>query len=179
MPQAIHWTGVAAFVFGPFRLFPRQRLLTEADKSIHLGSRAFDILVTLLERAGHLVSKEEFMDRVWPDTCVVPANLAVHISALRRALKDRHGGNRYVINIPGRGYRFVAPVMVEKDAAPAPGAVASFRERALRLQLVEPGATDKTVGRAQELPTRRLAMVGLHGIGTHCPLCGREIDPIA
>ena len=180
MPKAMPWIGDAAapsFVFGPFRLSPRQRLLTEADQPVHLGSRAFDILVALLERAGDLVSKEKLMEQVWPNTYVSPANLAVHISALRRVLKDRHGGNRYVINIPGRGYRFVAPVIAEKDAAAAAGAASSFREQALQSPFMGPGATDQPIGRAQELSTRLLAKVGLHGIGAHCPVCGSEVGP--
>jgi DNA-binding winged helix-turn-helix (wHTH) protein len=118
----MHWVRDpigTSFVFGHFRLCPGQRLLTEADKPVRLGSRAFDILVALLERPGELVSKEELMARVWPNTFVAPANLAVHIWALRRALGDGRKGNRYVLNIPGRGYRFVAPVTVEKDATSA------------------------------------------------------------
>jgi DNA-binding winged helix-turn-helix (wHTH) protein len=99
--------------FGPFRVFPIQRLLTKSGKPIQLGSRAFDILVTLLERPGELVSKEALIARVWPSTFVDQANLAVQIGGLRRALDDGHQGNRYILNIPGRGYRFVAPVTIE------------------------------------------------------------------
>jgi DNA-binding winged helix-turn-helix (wHTH) protein len=99
--------------FGPFRVFPIQRLLTKSGKPIQLGSRAFDILVTLLERPGELVSKEALIARVWPSTFVDQANLAVQIGGLRRALDDGHRGNRYILNIPGRGYRFVAPVTIE------------------------------------------------------------------
>jgi DNA-binding winged helix-turn-helix (wHTH) protein len=69
-----------------------------------------DILLALVERPGELVTKEELMVRVWPNVFVDPANLAVHISALRRVLQDRSNGNRFIINIPGRGYRFVAPI---------------------------------------------------------------------
>jgi DNA-binding winged helix-turn-helix (wHTH) protein len=94
--------------FGPFRLLPAQFLLLEGDKPVSLGSRALEILIALLERPGELVTKEELMARVWPDVFVDPANLTVHISALRRALRDGRGGNRFIINIPGRGYRFVA-----------------------------------------------------------------------
>jgi DNA-binding winged helix-turn-helix (wHTH) protein len=117
MERDMHWVGDSAatsIVFGPFRLFPMQRLLTEAGRPLRLGSRAFDILVALLERPGELVSKEELMARVWPNRFVAPANVAVHISALRCALGERRGKNRYVVNIPGRGYRFVAAVTVEK-----------------------------------------------------------------
>jgi DNA-binding winged helix-turn-helix (wHTH) protein len=96
--------------FGPFRLLPAQFLLLEGDKPVPLGSRAMHILVVLLERAGELVSKQELMARVWPNLFVEPSNLTVHISALRRALRDGRDGNRFIINIPGRGYCFVAPV---------------------------------------------------------------------
>jgi DNA-binding winged helix-turn-helix (wHTH) protein len=98
--------------FGPFRLLPAQFLLLEGDKPVPLGSRALQILVTLLDRAGELVTKEELMHLVWPNVFVEPANLTVHISALRRALRDGREGNRFIINIPGRGYRFVAAVQV-------------------------------------------------------------------
>jgi DNA-binding winged helix-turn-helix (wHTH) protein len=98
--------------FGPFRLLPTQFLLLEGDKRVPIGSRALEILVVLLERPGELVSKQELMARVWPDVFVEPANLTVHISALRRALRDGRDGNRFIINIPGRGYCFVASVAV-------------------------------------------------------------------
>jgi DNA-binding winged helix-turn-helix (wHTH) protein len=99
--------------FGPFRLLPLQRLLLKGDEQIRLGSRAFDILVALTERPGQLISKNELMARVWPGIFVVPANLTVHITALRRALGDGVNGNRFVVNVPGRGYCFTATVTAE------------------------------------------------------------------
>jgi DNA-binding winged helix-turn-helix (wHTH) protein len=105
-----------AICFGSFRLFPTQRLLLEGHKRLHLGSRALDILIALVERPGELVSKEELMARVWPNTFVEPANLTVHIAALRRVLGDGRGGNRFLINIPGRGYRFVTPIKVATES---------------------------------------------------------------
>jgi DNA-binding winged helix-turn-helix (wHTH) protein len=96
--------------FGPFRLLRAQFLLLEGDKPVPLGSRALEILTVLLEREGELVSKQELMARVWPNVFVEPANLTVHISALRRALRDGRDGNRFIINIPGRGYCFVGSV---------------------------------------------------------------------
>ena len=77
-----------------------------------LGSRALEILIVLLERPGELISKQELMARVWPSIFVEPANLTVHMSALRRMLRDGRDGNRFIINIPGRGYSFVASVTV-------------------------------------------------------------------
>jgi DNA-binding winged helix-turn-helix (wHTH) protein len=105
--------------FGPFRLLPTQLLLLEGDKPVPIGSRALEILIALLEQPGELVSKQELMARVWPNIFVEPANLTVQISALRRTLRDGRDGNRFIINIPGRGYCFVAPVVsgrVELDA---------------------------------------------------------------
>jgi DNA-binding winged helix-turn-helix (wHTH) protein len=98
--------------FGSFRLLPAQFLLLEGDERVPLGSRALQILIVLLERRGELVSKHEIMARVWPNVFVEPANLTVHISALRRMLRDGRDGNRFIINIPGRGYCFVASVAV-------------------------------------------------------------------
>ena len=100
--------------FGPFRLLPTQFLLLEGDKPVSLGSRALEILTVLLERPGELVSKQELMDRVWPNVFVEPANLTVHMSALRRTLGDGRDGNRFIINVPGRGYSFVAAVDISK-----------------------------------------------------------------
>jgi len=97
-------------LFGPFRLLPAQFLLLEGDKPVHLGSRALEILIVLLERPGGLISKQELMGRVWPNIFVEPANLTVHMSALRRALRDGRDGNRFIINVPGRGYSFVGSV---------------------------------------------------------------------
>ena len=100
--------------FGPYRLLASQRLLLEGDRPVRLGSRAFDILAALVERAGEVVGKEQLIARAWPQTFVEESNLKIQVSALRRALGDGQGGNRYVITVPGRGYNFVAPVRTEK-----------------------------------------------------------------
>ena len=107
------------FSFGTFHLIPTQRLLLEAGKPLQLGSRALDILIALVERHGELLSKEELMAQVWPKMFVEPSNLTVHVAALRRVLGDGRNGNRYLVNIPGRGYRFVAPVRVADEAMPS------------------------------------------------------------
>lgn len=96
--------------FGPFRLLPSRFLLLEGDKPVPIGSRALEILTVLLERPGELITKQELMARVWPNVFVEAANLTVNISTLRRALRDGENGNRFIINIPGRGYSFVADV---------------------------------------------------------------------
>jgi DNA-binding winged helix-turn-helix (wHTH) protein len=101
--------------FGPFRLLPAQFLLLEGNKPVPVGSRALEILMVLIEHRGELISKQQLMARVWPNIFVGPANLTVHISALRRLLRDGRDENRFIINVPGRGYSFVAPVEVAGD----------------------------------------------------------------
>ena len=159
------WADIAA-AFGPFRLFAAQRLLLEHEKPLRLGSRALEILTVLVENPGELVTKEEPIGRVWPDTFVEEGNLRVHMAALRRALGDGQAGNRYVVTVPGRGYRFVAPVSVLEPSAPAP---AKSREAASNLPLL----LTRMVGRAEivaalavQLAQRRfITIVGAGGIG--------------
>ncbi len=105
-----------AISFGPFRLLEAQRLLLEGDTPVRLGSRAFDILAALVERAGEVVGKDELIARAWPQTFVEKSNLKIQVSALRRALGDGQGGHRYVVNVPGRSYNFVAPVTPEEPS---------------------------------------------------------------
>ena len=155
------------FLFGPFRLLPTQRLLFKGEQPIRLGSRALDILIALVERPGVLVSKGELMARVWPDTLVIEANLTVHVAALRKALDDGRSGNRYLINIPGRGYRFVAPVVLLQQ--PDDFLQATVTERGHNL----PAPVSRLIGRTDVVSTlaaqlsrqRFLTIVGSGGIG--------------
>jgi predicted ATPase/DNA-binding winged helix-turn-helix (wHTH) protein len=119
--------------FGSFRLLTGQRLLLDADKPLQLGSRALEILLALLERPGELIGKNELLARVWPNLAVVEDNLTVHVAALRRVLGDGKGPARYIVNTPGRGYRFVAPVEQQRGGfAPLP-ATDSLPKRLTRL----------------------------------------------
>ena len=97
----------AMLEFGRFRVLLRRRQLVADGVPIELGTRAFDLLLALLEADGSLVTKEELMSRVWPGIVVAEENLKVQISALRKAL----GEDRDFIRTEfGRGYRFTAAV---------------------------------------------------------------------
>lgn len=98
------------FAFGPFRVLPRQRLLMESERPVRLGSRALEILIALIERAGEVVGKAQLMAQVWPHSVVEEAALRVHMAALRKALGDGRPGRRFIATIPQRGYSFVAPI---------------------------------------------------------------------
>ncbi|VVO86605.1 hypothetical protein PS838_02086 [Pseudomonas fluorescens] len=108
--QAIH--------FGPYRIYPGQRLVMEADQPLRLGRRALDILLILLEHAGNVVSKQALIARVWPKSIVEDINLRVHMAALRKALGDGQAGQRYIVTVAQRGYSFVAPYSLEQVAPP-------------------------------------------------------------
>ena len=98
------------FLFEPFELNVAERCLKRAEEPIVLGGRAFDILLALIERSGETISKSELIAKVWPGVTVEEGSLRVQMSALRKALGDGRSGQRYIANVQGRGYRFVAPV---------------------------------------------------------------------
>ena len=102
--------------FGRFRLLPHRRELRADGVAVERGSRAFDILMVLTEARGALVTKDEILSRVWPDTVVEENNLVVQISTLRKALgEDRD----FIRTVSGRGYRFVGEI---RTSVPAPEA---------------------------------------------------------
>ncbi len=105
------------YEFAGFQLDVNQQLLVSpAGSSIPLPSRAFDVLRYLVERPGELVEKAALMKAVWPRAVVEENNLSQCIMAVRRALGDEVGERRFVLTVPGRGYKFVAPVQVLSDS---------------------------------------------------------------
>ncbi|MCA1593260.1 MAG: winged helix-turn-helix domain-containing protein [Acidobacteria bacterium] len=98
--------------FDDFRLdVPNRQLLCDG-RSVPLPSKAFDLLVALVENGGRLVSKEELLSRVWPDQIVEESNLSVQMSAIRKALGERKDRPRYIVTVAGHGYRFTGDVTV-------------------------------------------------------------------
>jgi len=80
------------------------------DSPVALNRRAFDVLLYFVQNPGRVVTKEELLKSVWPDTSVDENNLTQSISALRKALEERPGANNFIATLPGRGYQFIAPV---------------------------------------------------------------------
>lgn len=103
------------YEFGAFRLDLTERLLTRKGKPITLTPKAFEVLVWLLERHGHLVEKDELMNAVWADSVVEEANLSRTVWALRNALGDDRNGHKYIQTIPKHGYRFIADVRIVEN----------------------------------------------------------------
>src|ERR1700677_856719 len=155
--------------FGPFNLFAGERVLKKADEPIALGGRAIDILIALVEQAGEVVAQRELISRVWPDVTVEDANLRFHIAALRKALGDGRDGSRYVSNVVGRGYCFVASVTRSsaKQAVRLIGTTTTERVQKLPPRLARMVGRDDTVrALAQQLQAWRfVSIVGPGGVG--------------
>jgi len=98
--------------FGEFQIEALARVLRREDEVLPLTRRAFDVLLYLVQNSGRILTHDELLKNVWPDTFVDENSLAQSISALRRALGEKPGDNSYIITLPGRGYQFVAPVTV-------------------------------------------------------------------
>src|SRR5712691_6301695 len=104
------------YAFGPFHLDAKERLLILDGKPVPLAPKALEALLMLVENAGHLVDKDDLMRRLWPDTFVEEANVAKHVSLLRKILSEATKGQEYIETIPKRGYRFVVDVREVADA---------------------------------------------------------------
>src|SRR5262249_9082059 len=104
------YTRDSAISFGPFRLFPKARFLQRDGSAIRIGSRALEILIILTEQPGEIINKRELIKRVWLDVNVDESSLRFQVAALRKAIGDGTEGVRYVVNVPGRGYYFAAPI---------------------------------------------------------------------
>jgi len=129
--------------FGPFRLSSARRTLMRDGVPVTLGDRALDLLIALVERAGAVVSQRELIALVWRGLVVTPGNLRVHVSALRKALGCVDRDVRYIENVTGQGYCFVAPVIRGVAAAEA---MAQFPDAA-RKRLALPSRLARMVGR--------------------------------
>ena len=108
------------YAFGPFVVDTVKRRLWRDGRAVPLSSKTFDVLVVLLERREHLVSKEDLLNDVWPNIAVNENNLARQISSLRRALGQRPDQHDFLVTVPGQGYRFVAAVR-ELPSVPSDG----------------------------------------------------------
>ena len=153
-------------------LHPVQRMLRIDGRDCQVGARAFDLLLALVERRDRVVTKSELLDLVWPNSVVEENNVQVHISSLRKLL-----GARAIATIPGRGYRFVAPLDDAADAgeserpARVPPSGLDPRERTSRTNL--PAHRPVLIGRGDDLrhvvellgAHRLLTLVGAGGIG--------------
>ena len=106
------------YEFGPFRVDPAERLLLRDGEPLDLTAKAFDALVVLIRRCGHLVEKSELMSAVWGDSFVEDGNLTVAICRLRKVLRAEDCGHEYIQTVAARGYRFIGEVRTVERSEP-------------------------------------------------------------
>jgi DNA-binding winged helix-turn-helix (wHTH) protein/tetratricopeptide (TPR) repeat protein/TolB-like protein len=107
--------GKELYEFGPFRLDPGKRVLLRDNQPVSLQLKAFETLMVLVRNSQQVVLKDDLMKAVWPDTFVEESNLAQNIFVLRKTLGETVGDHRYIVTIPGRGYRFAEKVRVTSE----------------------------------------------------------------
>ena len=159
---------VDTFAFGHFRVELQRRALLADGRVVPLSSRALDLLVLLLENSGSVLCKDEIIRQVWRGTFVDESNLRVQIAALRKALGETRDGVRYILNVPNRGYSFVAPVTRHAAALNPRGAAVlagpAHNVPALLTRIF--GREDLTTTLSDQIRRRRLVtVVGPGGIG--------------
>jgi DNA-binding winged helix-turn-helix (wHTH) protein len=116
MPASANQKRKELYEFGPFRVNPEKEILLRAGEPIQLAPKTFQILLVLVRHSNEVVTKEDLMKAVWPDTFVEEANLSRNIFMLRKALGERPQDHRYVVTVPGRGYRLAESVhLVAED----------------------------------------------------------------
>lgn len=134
------------YSFGGFRLEAENLLLLRNSEVVPLAPKACEVLLTLIESNGKLVTKQEILDKVWANTFVEEANLSHHISALRKALGEDKNGRRFIETIPRRGYRFVAPLIKTNNGAAeivvseTPNGQAEDRTQIIKPEFIEESA---------------------------------------
>ena len=128
------------YEFGPFRIDLERYLLLRGDEAIALSPKVFETLLFLVKHRAEVAKKDDIINSIWPDTFVEEGNLAQNIFLLRKALGEEKNEHRYIVTIPGLGYRFVAPV--EETAA---------------TQVPQPETVARTVGSIAVLPFKNLA----------------------
>ncbi len=177
--------------FGPFSLYPGRRRLERDGAPVKLGGRSLDILLALVERAGSVVSKSDLLARVWQDVTVDESALRVHMASLRKTLGDGHDGARYLANVSGRGYAFVADIAAAEaggaSAVSAVGETESTTEKAVTNLTNLPRKLAPIISRDAELAAlqdltdhhRLVTLAGMGGIGkTRLAIeLGRRLTP--
>lgn len=154
--------------FGTFCLRPAAHLLLDGNAPVHLGGRALDLLMVLIEHAGDVVTKDELFARVWPGLTVDEGNLRTQIGLVRKALRDGQSDARYVMTVPGRGYCFVAPLSTTQAREPVKARVSHVDSRsglpARLTRLI--GRADAVSDIAERLDKHRfVTILGPGGIG--------------
>jgi DNA-binding winged helix-turn-helix (wHTH) protein len=154
------------YQFGKLRVDALARTLRREEEIVTLNRRAFDVLLYFVQNPGRVLTRDELLKNVWPDTYVDENSLAQSISTLRRALEEKPGDNNYVVTLPGRGYQFVSQVKViaptnlavAVDAAPAGHSSSGmiFQQETIRTSVI---TEEEVSSRPAALPASRATRI--------------------
>jgi DNA-binding winged helix-turn-helix (wHTH) protein/tetratricopeptide (TPR) repeat protein len=115
MPAGADQKPKQLYEFGPFRVDPAKELLLRGEATVPLTPKTFQILLVLMRHSKEVVTKDELMKMIWPDTFVEETNLSRNIFLLRKALGESPQDHQYIVTVPGRGYRFAEDVRLVTD----------------------------------------------------------------
>jgi class 3 adenylate cyclase len=147
---------MATYRLGSLRLDTQHNLLLREGAPVPLGRRAIALLRTLIEQPGALVSKDALIEAAWSGRLVEESNLPVQIAALRRVLGEAPGGDRWIETMPGRGYRFIGPIVTEMEqgAMAVPPQVDTARE---------PAPTPRADAERRQITAMSCELIGMSG----------------
>jgi DNA-binding winged helix-turn-helix (wHTH) protein len=164
------------YEFGPFHMDPDKQILRRGDDIVPVTPKAFETLLVLVRRSRDVVSKEELLKQVWPNSFVEESNLSQNIFLLRKALGDTAEDRQYIVTLPGRGYRFAATVRIVTEQGEA--LVAQARTRT-QIVIEE---NDAEMDRALPAPKKRglsrkfqLSLTGVAALLALADSCSFEI----
>jgi DNA-binding winged helix-turn-helix (wHTH) protein len=174
--------------FGEFAVDPLARTLKREDAAVGLSRRSFDLLLYLVQNSGRILSKEELLKQIWPDTFVDENSLAKSVSVLRKALDDGGVERPFILTLPGRGYQFAAPVEIVYPPGETSSALASpvtepqtigiLREqRTIRTNVTEVLREPTQVAPLRRIAVLLLSLILLAGVGGGGFLLWRHFHP--
>ena len=143
------------YIFGPFVLDAVRRSLRRDGEPVPLRPKTFEVLLAFVQHRGELLDKEQLFKLVWKDSIVEENNLARHVSSLRRVFQGHTGGDEYIVTVPLRGYRFVAPVEIQDGVPSSPGATT------LEVPAATPAQPDNLVAKRRSLTATWMGLVTL------------------
>ncbi len=180
------WQAKMSYEFGPFRVDARERRLLRDKEIVPLTPKVFDTLLVLVQYSGHILSKDEVMRLVWPNTAVEEGNISRNISTLRKALGEAPRQRQYIETIPWRGYRFVANVrqVCDSHAGPAITSVVVLPfvnvTADAKAEYLSDGITESLINNLAQLTnlkvTSRNSAFRYKGRETDAQLVGRELN---
>src|SRR5262245_21111919 len=162
----------AMYALGPFRLDAEAEILFRNGEPLPIGKRAVALLRVLVERAGVPVSKNALLEAAWAGLVVEESNLTVQIAAVRKALSQEPGGERWVETLPRRGYRFVGPV--HRTDSPSAATTPSTRQDAD--VSLSSGSTTHLPATPRMEPERRQLTIMVCTVAASMPQAG-DLDP--